>query len=60
MVVTVRQRDAKNIPSIIANLTPALRRQDHTTSPYAASPFVRAHKTRDDEACVHRILPQRS
>jgi hypothetical protein len=29
-----RQRDAKNTPGIIANLTPATGRQDHTTSPY--------------------------
>jgi hypothetical protein len=28
--------------SIIANLTPASRRQDHTTSPYASASFVRA------------------
>jgi hypothetical protein len=56
-----RRRDAKNTPGIIANLTPALRRQDHTTSPYAsarlrpkASPglasLVRACETRDDAA----------
>ena len=30
--------------SIIANLTPASRRQDHTTSPYATSPLVHAPK----------------
>ena len=29
-----------------ANLAPASRRQDHTTSPYAFGVFVRAHKTR--------------
>ncbi len=31
-----------------ASLTPTLRRQDHTTSPYASAPFVRAHNARDD------------
>jgi hypothetical protein len=41
--------------SIIASLTPASGRQDHTTSPYAASPLVRAQKARDDVASVHRI-----
>jgi hypothetical protein len=30
--------------SIIANLTPALRRQDHTTSPSAIASFVHAKK----------------
>jgi hypothetical protein len=45
-----RQRDAKEIPGIIANLTPASGRQDHTTSPSAAPPFVRATKARDDAA----------
>jgi hypothetical protein len=30
--------------SIIANLTPASGRQDHTTSPYASASFVRAQK----------------
>ena len=48
-----RQRDAKNTPGIIANLTPATRRQDHTTSPYES----RAVRLR--AAFVHRILPQR-
>jgi hypothetical protein len=33
-----------------ANLTPAPRRQDHTTSPSAAVPFVKG------AASVHRIL----
>jgi hypothetical protein len=32
-----RQRDAKDMPSIIADLTPATGRQDHTTSPCAGS-----------------------
>jgi hypothetical protein len=41
------------------DLTPASGRQDHTTSPYAASPFVRAPKARDDVAHVHRIPSQR-
>ena len=36
--------------SIIADLTPASGRQDHTTSPYAKAPFVHAHKARDDAA----------
>jgi hypothetical protein len=30
------------------DLTPATGRQDHTTSPYAIAPFVRAQKARDD------------
>ena len=34
-----------------ANLTPASGRQDHTTSPYAAASFVRAH--------FARLTPQR-
>ena len=36
------QRDA----SIIASLTPASGRQDHTTSPYASAPFVLARSKR--------------
>jgi hypothetical protein len=36
--------------SIIADLTPASGRQDHTTSPSAASSLVRALLTRDDAA----------
>jgi len=39
--------------SIIANLTPASGRQDHTTSPYASASHVSRHKR------VHRSLPQR-
>jgi hypothetical protein len=35
-----------------ANLTPASRRQDHTTSPSAAGALVRS------AACVHRIPPR--
>jgi hypothetical protein len=35
-----------------ANLTPASRRQDHTTSPSAVSALVRS------AACVHRIPPR--
>jgi hypothetical protein len=31
-------------------LTPATGRQDHTTSPYAKAPFVRARNARDDAA----------
>ena len=45
-----RQRDA----NIIAGLTPASRRQDHTTSPSASAPFVNCADH------VHRIPPQRS
>ena len=37
-----------------ANLTPASRRQDHTTSPSASGTLV------SSAACVHRIPPQRS
>ncbi|HLH73412.1 MAG TPA: hypothetical protein VKX96_09010, partial [Chloroflexota bacterium] len=43
-----RRRDAQNI---IADLTPASRRQDHTTSPSAFVPFVVRHQS------VHRIPP---
>jgi hypothetical protein len=32
--------------SIVANLTPASRRQDHTTSPSAFAPFVFKHQKR--------------
>jgi hypothetical protein len=39
--------------SIIANLTPASGRQDHTTSPYASVPLVSRHSR------VHRIPLQR-
>jgi hypothetical protein len=35
-----------------ANLTPASRRQDHTTSPSASAPFVKS------AASVHRIPPR--
>src|SRR5580692_4243374 len=35
--------------SIVANLMPASRHQDHTTSPSAALPFVSRH------CCVHRL-----
>ena len=38
--------------SIIASLTPASRRQDHTTSPYASAPFVNCANR------VHRIPPR--
>src|SRR6476660_8502044 len=37
---------------LLADLTPALGRQNHTTSPYASASFV----TR--AACVHRIPPR--
>ena len=37
---------------VFANLTPASRRQDHTTSPSASAPFVKS-ATR-----VHRIQPR--
>jgi hypothetical protein len=37
-----------------ADLTPASGRQDHTTSPYAASPFA-ARLRRARRCCVHRI-----
>jgi len=30
------------------DLTPASGRQDHTTSPSASAPLVRAHQSRDD------------
>ncbi len=43
-----RRRNAKKNSGIIANLTPASGRQNHTTSPYASAPFVRAHRARDD------------
>jgi hypothetical protein len=33
---------AREKRELLTNLTPASGRQDHTTSPYAASPFVRA------------------
>jgi hypothetical protein len=32
----------------LRNLTPATGRQDHTTSPYASTPFVHMQKARDD------------
>src|SRR5579863_6580927 len=38
--------------SIVANLTPASGRQDHTTSPSATSALVRS------ASCVHRIPPR--
>ena len=53
------------------DLTPASRRQDHTTSPSASAPFVCAlaiahgldpalrSRLRADAACVHRIPAQR-
>jgi hypothetical protein len=37
-----RRRDAKKTPDIIANLTPASGRPDHTTSPSAIASFVHA------------------
>ena len=36
---------------LLANLTPASRRQDHTTSPSASAPFVKS------AIRVHRIPP---
>jgi len=53
LVVTV----ASGIPS--ANLTPASRRQNHTTSPYAPGVFVQRETIAPDAESVHRILPQR-
>jgi|HubBroStandDraft_5_1064220.scaffolds.fasta_scaffold125121_1 hypothetical protein len=35
----------KNTQSITADLTPALVRQDHTTSPYASAPLVHMQRT---------------
>jgi hypothetical protein len=43
--------------SIIANLTPASGRQDHTTSPYAASPFVHAPKRATTLPCPPHLCP---
>jgi hypothetical protein len=43
-------RRLQTLPS--ANLTPASRRQDHTTSPSASARFVKR------AACVHRIPPR--
>ena len=40
--------------SIVANLTPAKGRQNHTTSPSASAPLVKPHSR------VHRIPSQRS
>ena len=41
------------------NLTPASRRQDHTTSPSASAPFVRAlcDRSRENPPCDHLARP---
>src|ERR1700676_793551 len=43
-----------------ANLTPASRRQDHTTSPYAATSLVRSLGDRSQASSTRPAIPSRA